>query len=168
MNGITHPQSIPQALKTAFAHHSDHVDTSAQLAAIAGLDVATVQACLADPVSSAALVAHRQHLEAQGDLRPTRTARVLDKAVARIEAQLDGGVDGFEAADLAKPLIRILENFERVRLAEREQGANANLPIFHFTFGSTSGFSARQVQPAAVVVDVAAKAVNALPEGGLA
>lgn len=156
---------IPQALKTAFAHHSDTVDTPAQLAAIADLDVPTVEAILADPASAAILVAHRQKLEAEGDLRPTRTARVLDKAVARIAAQLDSGVDGFEAADLAKPLIRILENSERVRLAERVQDSNANLPIFHFHFTST-GFTAEQLPPTPVVIDIAAKPVNALPVGG--
>lgn len=149
-------QQIPDALKTAFAYHGDNVDTPAQLAAIASLDVETVQACLADPISSAALVAHRVKLDAQGDLRPIRVGRALDKAVARIEAQLDGGVDGFEAADLAKPLIRILENADRVRLAEREQGANANLPTFNIIF-SCSGVTAAQVYPTALVVDVAAK-----------
>jgi hypothetical protein len=158
---------IPQALKTAFAHHSDTVDTPAQLAAIAGLDVLTVETILADPASTAILVAHRQKLEAQGDLRPTRTARVLDKAVARIAAQLETGVDGFEAADLAKPLVRLVEHFDRVRLAERVQDANANLPVFNFIFTST-GFTAEQLPPTPVVIDIAAKDVTALPARGIA
>jgi len=156
--------TIPKALEVAFAHHGDHVDTAEQLAAIAGVDVETVQAFLTNPDSVTALVAYRTKLEAKGELRPVRVGRVLDKAIATIEAELDKGVDGFEAADLAKPLIRILENSERVRLAEREQDANANLPIFNFIF-SSSGITAEQVQP--VVIDVAAKALKASPEGGV-
>ena len=155
---------IPKSIRDAFAYHSDQVDTAEQLAAIAGVDVEAVRGFLNDPESAAELVAYKTRLEAKGELRATRTARVLDKAVARIDAQLDGGVDGFEAADLAKPLIRILENSERVRLAEREQDANANLPVFQFNFTST-GMTAERVYPTAVVVDIAAKPVNALPNG---
>jgi hypothetical protein len=157
--------AIPKALEIAFAHHGDHVDTPEQLAAIAGVDVETVQSFLSDPGSVSALVAYRTKLEAAGALRPVRVGRALDKAIATIEAELDKGVDGFEAADLAKPLIRILENSERVRLAEREQDANANLPVFNFIFSST-GMTAERVYPAAVVVDVAEKPVNALSDGG--
>lgn len=156
---------IPKALEIAFAHHGDHVDTAEQLAAIAGVDVETVQGFLNDPVSVKALVAYRTKLEAKGDLRPVRVGRVLDKAIATIEAELDKGVDGFEAADLAKPLIRILENSERVRLAEREHDAYANLPIFNFIFSST-GMTAERVRPTAIVVDVAAKPATALTDMG--
>jgi hypothetical protein len=163
MNGIpTIGTEIPKVLKEVYAHHSEYVDTPEQLAAIAGIDADAVQRFLADPSSAAELVAYKTRLEAMGELRATRTARVLEKAVARIEAQLDGGVDGFEAADLAKPLIRILENSERVRLAERVQDANANLPVFNFIFTSP-GMTAQQVYPTAGVVDVAAKL---LPTGG--
>ena len=157
--------AIPNALEVAFAHHGDHVDTAEQLASIAGLDDETVQGFLKDPASVKALVAYRTKLEAKGELRPVRVGRVLDKAIATIEAELDKGVNGFEAADLAKPLIRILENSERVRLAEREHDAYANLPIFNFIFSST-GMTAEQVRPTAIVVDVTAKPVDTLPDRG--
>ena len=156
---------IPKSIRDAFAHHGDHVDTAEQLAAIAGVDVETVQGFLNDPASVKALVAHRTKLEAKGELRPVRVSRVLDKAIATIEAELDKGVDGFEAADLAKPLIRILENSERVRLAEREHDAYANLPIFNFIF-SSAGMTAERVRPTAIVVDVAAKPAAALTDMG--
>jgi hypothetical protein len=126
MTGInTVGAEIPKVLKEAYAHHSEYVDTPDQLAAIAGIDVETVQRFLADPSSAAELVAYKTQLEAKGELRATRNARVLDKAVARIAAQIDSGVDGFEAADLAKPLIRILENSERVRLPSLKSTKNA-------------------------------------------
>jgi hypothetical protein len=156
--------AIPNALEIAFAHHGDHVDTAEQLAAIAGVDVETVQGFLNDPASVTALVAYRTKLEASGALRPVRVGRALDKVFSTIEAELDKGVDGFEAVELSKPLIRFLESSERIRLAEKERDANSNLPVFNFIFSSTGGFSAEQVFPTAVVVDVAAKPVNALSD----
>jgi hypothetical protein len=155
--------AIPNALEVAFAHHSDHVDTAEQLAAIAGVDVETVQGFLNDPDRVKELVAYRTKLEAAGALRPVRVGRALDKVFSTIEAELDKGVDGFEAVELSKPLIRFLESSERIRLAEKERDANANLPVFNFIF-SSRGFSAEQVFPTAVLVDVAANPVNALPD----
>jgi hypothetical protein len=156
---------IPKVVKIAFAHHGDRVDTTEQLAAIAGVDVEVVQGFLDDPASVTALVAYRTKLEANGELRPVRVGRALDKAIASIEAELDKGIDGFEAADLAKPLIRILENAERVRLAERERDPNANLPVFNFVF-THGGFTAEQIHPSPVVVDVATKEIQTLPDRG--
>ena len=158
-------QAIPISLKIAFAHHSDNVDTADQLAAIAGVDIETVQGFLNDPDSVKALVAYRTKLEAEGNLRPVRVGRALDKVFSTIEAELDKGVDGFEAVELSKPLIRFLESSERIRLAEKERDPNANLPVFNFIF-STSGFTAEQVSAPVVVVDVHAKPVTALPERG--
>lgn len=157
--------AIPTAMEVAFAHHGDLVDTAEQLAAIAGLDVEMVQGFLNDPASVKALVAYRTRAEAKGELRPVRVGRALDKVFATIEAELDKGVDGHEAVSLSKPLIRFLESSERVRLAEKERDANANLPVFNFIFSST-GMTAERVRPTAIIVDVAAKPVTALPDRG--
>lgn len=61
--------AIPKSIRDAFAHHGDHVDTAEQLAAIADVDVETVQDFLNDPASVKALVAYRTKLEAKGDLK---------------------------------------------------------------------------------------------------
>jgi hypothetical protein len=152
---------IPQAIKHTFAHHSDYIDTPEQLAVIAGVELETVQSVLSDPASVSALVAHRKKLEINGALLPGRARRALDMAVDAIKAELSKGVDGFEAAELAKPLIRILENSERVRLAERDDGANAKLATFNFIF-TNGGVTAHQVLPPIEVIDVATTDVVAL------
>ena len=153
---------VEPALKEAFALHSDHIDTPEQLAAIAGVSLETVQSVLSDPAGVSALVAHRTALEAKGALRPVRVGRALDMAIATIAAELSKGVDGFEAAELAKPLIRILENSERVRLAEKDEGANSKLATFNFIF-TNGGVTAHQVLPPIEVVDVPTTEVVALP-----
>lgn len=111
---------IPAALLAAFAHHGDVATTARQLADLAGLSEAEVQRLLESDAALARLMAHKARLEADGATLPARARRTLAKALASIDRQLDAGADGFEAADLARPLIRLLENSERVRLAERE------------------------------------------------
>lgn len=151
------------AFKEVFALYSEHIDTPEQLAAIAGMPLETVQSALSDPAKVSELVAYRTAQEAKGALRPVRVRRALDMAIATIAAELSKGVDGFEAAELAKPLIRILENSERVRLAEKDEGANSKLATFNFIF-TNGGVTAHQVLPPIEVVDVATTEVVGLPD----
>ena len=151
------------ALKDAYALYCKHIDTPAQLAALSGVSLETVQSVLSDPAGVSALVAHRAVLEAKGALQPGHARRVLGMAILAIEAELAKGVDGFEAAELAKPLIRILENSERVRLAEKDENANSKLATFNFIFAN-GGITAHQVLPSVEVIDVATTDVVALPD----
>ena len=118
-------------IKEAYAHHGDLVQTSDELANIAGVTPEKMQKALDEQLDC--LERYRVKLTASGALRPDRANRALDKVVATIQDQLDKGVDGFEAAELSKPLIRILENYDRVRLAEREKDPHAGLSAHHIS-----------------------------------
>lgn len=150
---------LPLALLDAFTHHAETAETADDLAIIAGLPVAEVQAALDDPQRARELQAHRAAY-----LRPGRAGLILDKVLDRIEAQLEKGVDGFEAAELGKPLIKILENSERVRLAEvAKKDPYAGLPVFQFIFGSSMRIE--RVQPApSSFIDVEVVTVEAVDQ----
>lgn len=124
--------AIPHALKEAYARHSDHLETAQQLADVSGIDLAVVLWALDDGPASRQLEAYKAKLQAEGKTLPVKAHRALNKAVDAIHEQLDKGVDGFEAVELSKPLIRILENTERVRLAERDK-EDGRRAVVHIT-----------------------------------
>jgi hypothetical protein len=124
---------IPKPLREAYAHHGDRVDDAQQLAAIADLPTAEVEAILADPVRMAELEAYRTVLEAKGKLRQGRLDRMVDKVLGVIDVELQGNCDIDTALELIKPLIRLTEISEKSRLAEREINPFSNLPVFNIT-----------------------------------
>lgn len=126
-------EPLPKALLEAYAHHGDRVDDTQQLAAVADLPTAEVEAILADPVRMAELEAYRTRLEAQGKLRPDRVSRMIEKTLDVIDIELQRNCDIDTALELIKPLIRLTEISEKSRLAEREINPFSNLPVFNIT-----------------------------------
>lgn len=68
--------------------------------------------------------------ELTGEHQHVLARALMAKALAKIGLQLDTA-DGFEAVELSKPILRLLENHERVQLAKREA---ENLPLVHISF----------------------------------
>ena len=103
------------------------------MAAAAGLSTEHVLSLLECPQFAADAEAARINAEASGKDIEIQARDAQRKLVSRISDQAED-VDAFEAAELLKPINRILENAERVRLAEREKDEWANLPTFQFNF----------------------------------
>ncbi|MGJ7508644.1 hypothetical protein [Variovorax sp. GT1P44] len=117
-------------------------DAEVVLAAKCGVSLAEVEAVLDLPEMAARLDAAEARAHADGLLVVPLARRVAVKLLQRIDAQADT-VDAFEAAELMRPINRILENAERVRLAERT--GDENLPVFNFIFGAAGSIHAELV-----------------------
>lgn len=164
MNTALNDDTELHRIKEAFAHHGEYVRTTEELANIAGVSTERMQLALDEQLDS--LENYRAKLHASGALRPDRANRALDQVVATIQIQLDKGVDGFEAAELSKPLIRILENYDRVRLAEREKDPHAGLPVFNIIFHRAGGMTMEPTAPETRVLDVSGALVKTLQDRG--
>lgn len=103
------------------------------MAAAAGVAPEHVLARLECPQFAADAEAARINAEVSGKDIEIQARDAQRKLVSRISDQAEA-VDAFEAAELLKPINRILENADRVRLAEREKDEYANLPTFQFNF----------------------------------
>lgn len=161
-------EPIPKPLLEAYAHHADRVNDVKQLAAIAALPTAEVEAILADPVRMAELEAYRTRLEAQGKLRPDRISRMIEKTLDVIDGELQRNCDIDTALELIKPLIRLTEVSERTRLAERELNPFSNLPVFNITINGGAIQIKEIPASASAVIDVIDATVVVIPtlEGG--
>lgn len=104
----------------------------AELAACSGLDLLTIERLLDQPGVAAQLDAARIKAEHEGKTAVPLAQKIALKLLRRIEAEADS-VDAAGAAELMRPINRILENHDRVRLAEKDH--YANLPVIHFTIG---------------------------------
>lgn len=112
----------------------------------------------------AAIDMERRRLEITSDmsLLHGEAQKLALKLLRHMGRDIDS-LDTTEAADLLKGPMRILENADRVRLAEREDN-NVGLPVFNFTFfpAAPRGASthAEVIKPAADgVLDVEARDV---------
>lgn len=143
------------AYPAVIARGGDETD----LAACSGVDLATVERLLDRPDVAARLEAARIKADHEGKtLVPLVRATAL-KLARRVYAEADT-VDAAGAAELLRPMVRILENADRVRL--HDKGQYANLPVIHFTIGAGHAITttvARQAPAAELVEDVTPKEV---------
>lgn len=105
---------------------------------------------------AAAIDATAQRMAIKGNLLEPKARKLAQKLLDRMLMDVDS-LDPLEAADLIKHPLRIIENADRVRLAQKAD-ANANLPVFNFII-HRGGISAELVETAQVV-DVTAKHLN--------
>lgn len=127
------------------------------LAGVAGL-LELTQADAADFVAAhaEAIDATAERMALKGELLLPKARKLAQKLLDRMVVDVDS-LDALEAADLIKHPLRIIENADRVRLAQKAD-PNANLPVFNFIF-SNGGIRAELVDPASVV-DVPAEHLN--------
>ena len=124
---------VEKKMIAAYPQAADMPNGEAFMAAVCDVTQEEIEARLACPELLARMEAAKIKAEASGkDITPL-AQRIARKLLYRIDAQADD-VDAFEAVELMKPINRILENAERVRLAEREKDEYANLPTFQFNF----------------------------------
>lgn len=143
--------ALPSTLKDSYAHYGDEIDGPDELAALAGLTLAQVEAALADPEKVAQLEAYRAAQQKQGKLQPIRVRKLVTVTLDVIEEHLKAGCDIDAALEIIKPLIRLTEISERTRLAEREAGDTRKRTVVHINIG---GPSARVVPVDVEVIDV--------------
>jgi len=105
---------------------------------------------------AAAIDATAQRMAIKGHLLEPKSRKLAQKLLDRMLADVDS-LDPLEAADLIKHPLRIIENADRVRLAQKAD-PYANLPVFNFII-HRGGITAELVEPANVV-DVPAKHLN--------
>ncbi len=105
---------------------------------------------------AAVIDATAERMAIKGLLLEPKARKLAQKLLDRMLMDVDS-LDPLEAADLIKHPLRIIENADRVRLAQKAD-ANANLPVFNFII-HRGGISAELVEPANVV-DVPAKHLN--------
>ena len=129
----------------------------ADMAGVAGL-LELTQADAADFVAAhaEAIDATAERMALKGELLVPKARKLAQKLLDRIVVDVDS-LDPLEAADLIKHPLRIIENADRVRLAQKAD-PYANLPVFNFII-HRGGISAELVEPGNVV-DVPAKHVN--------
>lgn len=70
--------------------------------------------------------------ESSGKAAKVLARKVTFRALQRIDQELETA-GAFEAAELCKPALKVLEQEQRAELAQRDQ--YANLPVIHVTFG---------------------------------
>lgn len=105
---------------------------------------------------AAAIDATAQRMAIKGNLLEPKARKLAQKLLDRMLMDVDS-LDPLEAADLIKHPLRIIENADRVRIAQKAD-PYANLPVFNFII-HRGGISAELVETAHVV-DVTAKHVN--------
>ena len=103
-----------------------------------------------------AIDATAQRMAIKGNLLEPKARKLAQKLLDRMLADVDS-LDPLEAADLIKHPLRIIENADRVRLAQKAD-PYANLPVFNFII-HRGGISAELVE-ADNVVEVPAKHLN--------
>lgn len=102
--------------------------SSAELAALA--EMSEPQAIAFTGLHSDAIDAEATRARLNGKANVAKAHRIVGKALDKINAGLEG-IDAFDAAELMKPALRVLEASEKARLAERDD--TARLPVFHIT-----------------------------------
>jgi hypothetical protein len=105
---------------------------------------------------AAAIDATAQRMAIKGNLLEPKARKLAQKLLDRMLTDVDS-LDPLEAADLIKHPLRIIENADRVRQAQKAD-PYANLPVFNFII-HRDGISAELAEPANVV-DVPTKHVN--------
>ena len=131
----------------------------AELAALA--EMSEPQAIAFTGLHADAIKGERTRAQQSGKAHIAAAHRIVGKAFERITEQMKSA-DGFEAAELVKPALRVLEAHEKARLAERE--SKQNLPVFHITINKGPGASiqVRAMDPEAmeVIEDVTPKVLG--------
>jgi hypothetical protein len=126
--------------------------TMDEAAAVMGISVSEAEDFLVEHAPAIEAEATRSKLS--GRLTVPMAHRIVIKLLEKIESAANGDIDAFEASDLLKQPLRILENHDRNRLADRDK--KDSLPVFHFHINRGGGFSLTPVErtPAPEVVDV--------------
>ena len=156
--------AIPKPLKDGYALYGEYLNRPDELAAIAEVTVAQVEATLADPEKFAELEAYRAAQQMLGKTQPVRVRKLVGMTLDVIEEHLKTGCDLDAALEIIKPLIRLTEVSERTRLAEREVDDVRNLAVIHITIGRPAE---KRVSVDADVIDVHALQISPSAGGAL-
>lgn len=145
----TRKGSRAEMLIAAYPSVADRDDGEQAISAMTGIPLAEVDALLADPEVVEKAEAARIKAEIEGKTLAPLVNRTAYKLLKIIH---DGatGMDAHEAAELLRPVSRVMSDLERTRIAEREKDASAGLPVFNFVFNNGG------VQATHVVCEVSA------------
>lgn len=131
----TNRDKIASKVKAAFPRADALGFDIEGLAALSYLPLATVDEYIKQPGVIEELTAEKLRAESDGSLLEVRSLMLTGKVLDRIGAQIDS-MDAFEATEVSKPLLRILEAADKRRAALKDD--SANLPIFNITIDLSS------------------------------
>jgi len=152
MSDLTHySKAIAERIRLVAEYDPPNMSGVASL-----LDLTLADAADFVATHAAAIDATAERMAITGTLLEPKARKLAHKLLDRMLSDVDS-LDPLEAADLIKHPLRIIENADRVRLAQKAD-ANANLPVFNFII-HRGGITAELVEPANVV-DVPTKHVN--------
>lgn len=142
------PLDLKQLIKKAVINDPQ---SDIEMAAALEMTVEDANAFVSQHLTEITAEAIRYQLS--GKSNAPKAYRIIGKLLDRIEA-VAGEVDAFEAADLLKHVMRIIEADDRKKLAEKDK--RDNLPIFHININkNTHAITAKLIEPPADdVVDV--------------
>lgn len=148
-------KGVPGDVYTLAVFNPDALEDAA---ALLGKDEAATALFLA--LNAEAIDAERRRLEATSDkaLLEFEAQQLALKLLRRMGEDVDN-LDALEAADLIKHALRIIENADRVRLAEKAD-PNANLPVFNIVFHRPTGAITSELIKPADVLDVQGRTVQ--------
>ena len=151
---------LPNALKVAYAEFGETVADATELAALAGVGTEVVERVFNTPSKLDELEAFAKAYRKQNKHQPARVRQMLKQSLDVIQAQLDSAdIDLGTVLEIIKPLIRLTEIAEKLRLAESGADAPSKHPVWYITIGGVLAGAARP--PVAAqgleVIDVQAK-----------
>lgn len=127
-------------------------DPQTDIETAAALEVTVEEANTFVSQHLAEMTAEATRAQLAGKTNVPKAYRIVSKLLDIIESGTVG-IDAFEAADLLKQPLRILEAHDRVRLAERDK--TEILPVFNFIFHSSGGgMRFESVSKPADIVDI--------------
>ena len=152
MSDLTHySKAVAERIRLVAEYDPPNMSGVASL-----LDLTLADAADFVATHAAAIDATAERMAITGTLLEPKARKLAQKLLDRMLSDVDS-LDPLEAADLIKHPLRIIENADRVRLAQKAD-ANANLPVFNFII-HRGGITAELLEPANVV-DVPTKHVN--------
>ncbi len=119
-----------------------------EVAALAGVSLDTVNAVIEQHADLLQLAQLKFGASPEAtEVLARKTQASLVRRIADVAAQ----ANPLEAIEYLKPINKIIENADRVRMAEREVDKYANLPVIHITIGAGMAMTTTVIDTPAVV-----------------
>ena len=151
-------QKTREKIKKGYALYSVCTGSFSELASLSGVTEAELNAALQDPLFLVELEA--EYAKAQHDGRLTVVlAQKTQCNLMQVVFEASKTIDISEVPELAKIVSRVLEQADRVRLAEKQ---TENLQIIQVTFGSDFSINTEVLKPTKTnaAIDVEARSVT--------
>ena len=155
---ITIDNKLREKVRRGYALYSGCTDSLSELAHLIGVTEAELNAALQDPLFSVELEAEAVKADFDGQSTVV-LAQKTQCNLMQVVFEASKTVDISEVPELAKIVSRVLEQADRVRMAEKQ---TENLPMIQVTFGSDFSINTEVLKPTKpnAAIDVEARSVT--------